>query len=214
MRCFLVATIAASALLADLGASEAQTQRRSIERDRGDATTTGPGPQDRGESGTVVRGRLLDQLFEGLAKAQTAEEAAPFDAAISEVFRRTGSPTVDMLMGWAREAIGRNETGPALDYIEGLLAIAPDTLDAYFLRGVVRLQRRELSGAMADMERVLQLEPRHYGAMGVAASILRETGRQREAFRMLEMALRVHPQIPNGRRTLDALRPTVEGRPS
>ena len=65
---------------------------------------------------------------------------------------------------------------------------------------------------LADMERVLRLEPRHYGAMSIAAGILRETGNRDAAFRMLEEAVKLHPHAPNGRRTLDLMRSQVEGR--
>jgi predicted Zn-dependent protease len=213
MRLFICLIAAACFMVSLLVTADAQSpQRRSIERDR-DQTSTGPGPQDRAERGSQTQRRqLLNQLFDSLAKAQNAEEATLYDSAISALFRQTGSPTSDLMLQYAREAIERREIGPALDYIDGLLAIAPDTLHAYYIRGTIMLSTGERGKALADMERVLRLEPRHYGAMSIAAGILRETGNRNAAFRMLEEAVKLHPHAPNGRRTLDLMRSQVEGR--
>ncbi len=206
--CALIAVLLATPVV------DAQTQRRSIERER-DQAATGPGPQERAETrGREARARLLDQLFEQLRTAPSAAEARPFEEAIGALLARSDSPTVDLLMGWAREELAQRRPQAALDYLDGVLAMAPETMDAYYMRGTLHYMTRDLGRAMADLERVLQMEPRHFGALIGIGAILRDTGNPRAAFAAFEAALRLHPNSVQARQGADQLRGRVEGRPS
>jgi cytochrome c-type biogenesis protein CcmH/NrfG len=65
---------------------------------------------------------------------------------------------------------------------------------------------------MADLERVLALEPRHYGALTGVGTILREVERNREALAAFRAALEVHPHLGAARQAVERLRVEVEGR--
>jgi tetratricopeptide (TPR) repeat protein len=180
---------------------------------REEQVAPGPGPQERGSlDSAVVRARLLDDLFARLKAAATAQEADAVDDAIEAIWARTGSPTVDLLMGWAVEELARRNAGRALDYLDGVLVLDPDHAEAYYRRGQLHFSRRDYAKAMADLERALALEPRHYGALVGIGTMLRDLRRDRPALAAFRAALAIHPHHQAAKRGVEALAARVDGR--
>ena len=172
----------------------------------------GPGPQDRGTlDSAVVRARLLDDLFSRLRTAPTSEDAQGISEAIEAIWARTGSPTVDLMFVWVAEELRGRSTGRAADYLDGIILLAPDFPEAYYRRAQLAFAQRAYGQAMADLERTLALEPRHYGALTGVGTILRELDRKREALAAYRAALAVHPHLAIAQRAVERLRVEVEG---
>ncbi len=64
---------------------------------------------------------------------------------------------------------------------------------------------------MADIYRVVTLEPRHFGAWAGLGSLMLRTGDNRGALESFERALAVHPRQPRLEAVLAKLRREIDG---
>jgi tetratricopeptide (TPR) repeat protein len=64
----------------------------------------------------------------------------------------------------------------------------------------------DAEGALKDLDRVLELEPRHFEALFTKGAILEELKRPREAMAAYEAALAVWPGMGPAKRALHRLR--------
>lgn len=93
--------------------------------------------------------------------------------------------------------------------------VAPSYAEARNQRAFVRFLREDNSGALADLEDTLKLEPDHFGALSGMYHVLMRMGRTRAALSALSQAVEIHPWIQE-RHLLppdpDAVRPAVKGK--
>ena len=66
---------------------------------------------------------------------------------------------------------------------------------------------------MVDIERVLALEPRHWGAMSGLGIILRRIGRDDEALETFRQVLKIHPVRENARKAVEDMEKAAAGSP-
>lgn len=135
---------------------------------------------------------MLDALFVAIRSGDSiaAEEIA---ARIREIWSQSQSDTVNLLYdrAFASAAAGRHDLALALsDHIIGL---APNFAQGFALRGVVKNALGDVDGAAHDFEKTLSLEPRQFEARAALAEILLAAGKKREAYDMLQEALKWNP---------------------
>lgn len=180
-----------------------------------DPARTAPAPRtvDRAVRPAVPEDRKadLDALFERLAAAKTPAEAQPTEQRILATFNESGSATVDLLMGWANEAIQKRAFPRALDLVDQVVALKPDYAEGYNRRATIYYLTDDYSRAMDDIRTTLALEPRHFGALTGLAAILAEIGDEGRARAIFEKALAVNPQMTSAREALDKLKTDEAG---
>lgn len=96
-----------------------------------------------------------------------------------------------------------------------VIEIAPDYAEAWNQRAFVRFLREKDSEALSDLEKTLELEPDHFGALSGMYHVLIRMGRQKAATASLSRAVEIHPWIQE--RFLlppdpDAVRPAIKGK--
>lgn len=183
------------------------TPFESIEPDVSDEIT-GPGEaaaEEAGEEGEAAdepflyraerRRDELDRLFNALAEAPNAVAGKRLAGQIQVQWNQSGSATIDYLMGKAREAMQESRNDVALDLVSEAIALKQDYAEAWNLRATIHFLQGEMGQSMADIERVLALEPRHFGALTGMAAILQQTGRNASALALYERALGVFPTL-------------------
>ena len=69
----------------------------------------------------------------------------------------------------------------------------------------------DLDGAMADVDHVLKLEPRHFGALDGMATILQRTGFAKRALEVYRHALAIYPHQEAVEKIVEKLTLDVEG---
>ena len=85
----------------------------------------------------------------------------------------------------------------AIGQLTTLTELAPDFAEAWNARATAFYQIGELSLAMADIEHVLALNPRHYGALTGLGVILDQVNQPSAALRALREAERINPNRPD-----------------
>jgi len=138
----------------------------------------------------------LDELFQRLKAAPDLEAAQPIDREIWRIWlehpdKRTREVT---LIGMSFTNGGR----PRLAELAFNEAIdrAPDFAEAWNKRATLRYLVGDYTGSVEDCAHVLQLEPRHYGALAGLGSIHMALKDYEAAVHWFEAALAVNPHMP------------------
>jgi tetratricopeptide (TPR) repeat protein len=100
----------------------------------------------------------------------------------------------------------------ALSILDRIVAIEPDWAEAWNKRATVRFLADDLDGAMIDLDHVLKLEPRHFGALSGMGFMLQRVGLQKRALEVFRRVLALYPQQPEAQKIVEKLTLEVEGR--
>lgn len=135
----------------------------------------------------------LDALFADLKRERDATQAKRISERIWARWRDSGSATANLLLQWADKAMVDKKNGLALDLLDQVVVLMPDFAEGWNRRATLHYAMGNHSKSMADINRVLALEPRHFGAMAGMAAILDASGNDALALRAWEQMLKVYP---------------------
>jgi Flp pilus assembly protein TadD len=158
------------------------------------------------------RDRILNELFERLAKADDQDEAKGVAGAIERVFLRSGSDTADLLMNRALSSVRQRDFKLANELLDKLVVIEPEWAEAWNQRATARFRADDVQGAVADLGQVLALEPRHFGALSALGYILYSNGFDRRALDVMRRTLVIYPQQEDIRKLVEQLGQKIDGR--
>ena len=158
-----------------------------------------------------IDGRLLDNLMARLQRASSTEQAKAIEHTILQLWLRTYSPSVEVLMKQAIKAMNDEKYAPALTLLDTVIELAPDYAEAWNKRATAYFYERDYERSLADIEQVLQLEPRHFGALTGRGLVQQARGKKKEALRAFREALEIHPFLEGAKSGEKALRKDVEG---
>ena len=125
---------------------------------------------------------------------------------------RSGSDTADLLMTRAVAALGADHRDVAGALLNKIVVLMPDWAEAWNKRATLRFLENDDAGSMEDLDHVLALEPRHFGALSGMGFILKRNGLDAGALKALRRALAIYPENEDLRKAVDQLAPEVEGR--
>ncbi len=154
----------------------------------------------------------LDELFKLLAAAKDGEEAETVERSILRAWLESGSPTIDLLMRRAIEAMREEDYALALDHLDSVVSLKPDYAEGWNKRATVYYLIDEYGQSIADIEHALKLEPRHFGAMSGLGRILEEIGEEEKALTVFHRVLEIHPNLEAIQEIVEELERKVGGR--
>ena len=160
----------------------------------------------------VQKPPTIPDLLDALAEAQDPVIGEALQTQIIRRWSESGSDTVDLLMQWALGAMEEKDFPLALDLLSEVVLLKPDYAEGWNKRATVYYLIDEYALSMSDINHVLQLEPRHFGALSGLGLILKETGDKKNALAAFRRALSVNPFLDNAREAADELTVQVEGR--
>lgn len=153
----------------------------------------------------------VDKLFDDLRKASNSAYANTLAEAIWAHWFRSGSATTDLMMSWATAATQRGDFHIALDYLDQVVTRDPTYAEGWNRRATVHFMMNNLAKSMSDINRVLELEPRHFGALSGMAMILERTGRKQAARDAWAKTLEVYPALQSAQQGLIRLEEDLAG---
>ncbi len=153
----------------------------------------------------------LDRLFAVLQTTDTQQEVALTVNMIWQIWYRTDDLVANELMAEGNQAVAIGRLPQALETFDELVEVAPDFAEAWNRRATVNYLLGHFAASIADCERVLALEPRHFGALWGLAEMRRLRGEDELALKAFERALEVNPHQDSSRAAADALRKKLEG---
>jgi len=156
------------------------------------ASAGGPQPAQSTPEATA-RAKRLDALF---ASLKTAKEEAEGDAIVADIWKtwlQSGQPQLDANMEAAIKMMAYGLLVQAMAILDELVALAPDWAEAWNKRATVLYLLGEHDRSLADIDRVLALEPRHFGALAGQGLIRMAREEYREALAAFRKALSFNP---------------------
>ncbi len=160
----------------------------------------------------VLRQRALDELFKHLSAATDPDEAKGYADAIERIWSQSRSDTANLIMQRVGVAMQAKNYAVALSLLDRLVALEPDWAEAWNRRATVRFLTENADGAMADIDKTIKLEPRHFGALIGMGVILQRSGFDKRALEVYTKALEIYPAQPGLKETVDKLGIDVNGR--
>lgn len=152
-------------------------------------------PAENGATLAQKRSADLDRLFGELRKTSDEAKAKNIAGQIYRMWNQSGSATIDLMMGWANDAIAEKKYPVAVDFLNEIVVLKPDYAEGWNRRATLFFLMNDYTSAMRDIDRTLRLEPRHFAALTGMGAILRETGRKELALRAYERALAAYPML-------------------
>lgn len=153
----------------------------------------------------------LDYLFVHLQDVDKSQQARLIEQLIWGVWLESESPTLKLLMGRAVHAMGENKFDAALEILHSVVVVAPDYAEGWNKRATVYFLMGRYEESIADVERTLSLEPRHFGALSGLGLIYSHLEDNASALDAYERALKANPHLDQAKTEVKRLRSKVKG---
>jgi tetratricopeptide (TPR) repeat protein len=138
----------------------------------------------------------LDALFADLAEPGRTDSAR-IEREISRIWSQSGSAAMDMLLQRGRRALEAGDYAAAVEHFSALIDHAPEFAEGWNARATAFYLMDEYALSIADIGRVLSLNPRHFGALSGLAIMLEDMGEIDYARDALRAVQALNPNRPN-----------------
>ena len=153
----------------------------------------------------------LDALFTELAKPTNGLNAGTLEREILALWLDADSDSTSYLMDKGMQAMMLGDKETALDMFTVVTKSDPDYAEGWNKRATILYELGQYSESVEDIQKVLDLEPRHFGALAGLGMIFMELDNMEGALEAYRRALRVHPHLSGVRAMIKRLKPLVEG---
>jgi tetratricopeptide (TPR) repeat protein len=155
----------------------------------------------------------LDRLFAQLKAAPADADTEALTDQIWRIWVASGRSDIDDLMTEGTRSLNLGDLPKALDRFAQIVARAPDFAEGWNKRATVYYLLGNFDASVADIERTLVLEPRHFGALSGLGLIYMSLGKEQAALRAFRKTLDINPHLPAIRERVDALTKKLKGEP-
>lgn len=137
----------------------------------------------------------LDELFAQLKAAPDAEEANQLVAQIWTIWFTPTNPDLAARMSRAADAMNAGDLPSALLIYTDITKTYPDYAEGWNRRATLYYELGDYEASLADIAKVLELEPRHFGALSGRVMIYLQQGKRAEALEDMRAALAIDPYL-------------------
>ena len=153
----------------------------------------------------------LDKLFADLKRERNEKAAERIAGQIWEEWFKSGSASIDLMMMWAQNAINDQKYDVALDFLDEVITLSPKYAEGWNRRATLHFMMSNYGKSMSDIEHVLDLDPRHFGALSGMAAILNDTGSDQLTLKAWERFLEVFPANRTAQEQVNTLSEKLAG---
>ncbi len=201
--------VVAVALLVALPTCDSSTAQESPEQ--GFKRELEEGEKSAPEIKKPIKKTSLDQLFSRLKTEADSKKAKHIERAIWQRWTQSGSDTIDLLMKWSAKAMKEENWAAAFDLLDQVVVLAPHYAEGWNRRATLYFLRSQYGRSMHDIEQVLKLETRHFGAMAGLGSILQRLDNDKRALVIWKHVLEIYPANKNAQKSVEALEKKLSG---
>ena len=148
---------------------------------------------DASPSAFTTQAQRLDKLFGELNRESDPDAATGIANQIRREWQDSGSASINLLIQWADKAVSEEKNAAALDFLDEAIRLKPDYVEGWNRRATLHFKMGNYRKSMSDINQVLAIEPRHFGALAGMAAILAQSGRDELAMKAWEKFLDVYP---------------------
>jgi predicted Zn-dependent protease len=153
--------------------------------------------------------RRLVMLFRELLRPEPPQPAEEIEDQIWALWMSHEDRISEETMGAAVEAMASGALKRALPLLDHLVAKHPDWPEAWNKRATLAYIETRDGDSLHDIQRTLELEPRHFGAISGFGQICLRNGHLNEARAAFLIALSVNPHLVGLHDLLDDLDPQI-----
>jgi tetratricopeptide (TPR) repeat protein len=135
----------------------------------------------------------LDRLFAELKVAGDAESAAAISQRIWAIWTNPSDPELARRMFEVLAVRSSGNISGSITLLDRLVEDYPTYAEGWNQRATMRYIVNDFEGSLADIEKVLEFEPRHFGALSGRVLIYLAQGKRALALREMATALTIHP---------------------
>lgn len=139
--------------------------------------------------------KRLQALFRELAKQDPSRDPDAIEDLIWAIWIDHPDAGVASEMAVACQAMVDGDLALARLVLDALVERFPEWPEAWNKRAIVAYVEKRDAACLADIERTLQLEPRHFGAVAGFGQVCLRQGRPTEAKAAFEVALQLDPHL-------------------
>lgn len=144
-------------------------------------------------AGPYVDTAALDELF---AELRAAPSAGAADDITRQIWANWMNPSDSELaerMAAASAFLTIGDTRSCLKMLDSIVKDFPDYSEGWNQRATVEYMVNDFESSLADIEKVLAIEPRHFGALSGRVLIYLRQGKHDAALEDMIRALAIHP---------------------
>lgn len=160
-----------------------------------DAGVVGPPAPVVRKSPAEIRSETLDRLFAKLHQEDDGERAKTIEQGIWKIWMTDDSPTAEVLLQQGTRAMNDGAPEQSLTIFNRLIGAYPDFAEAWNKRATLYFLMKKYPESLADIEKVLDLEPRHFGALSGRGMIYQRQKNYAAALDAYRDALAVNPTM-------------------
>ena len=152
----------------------------------------------------------IGELLADLADPAT-ENWEAVERQIVKEWSKSGSASMDLLLQRGQKALADEDYGAAIEHFTALTDHAPEFAEGWNGRATAFFLKKMYGPAIADIGRVLALNPDHFGALTGLAVILQEIGSDADALEAWRLLQTIHPHRPELEDAIKRLEMATEG---
>lgn len=158
----------------------------------------------------IAGSKALDKLFAQLKAAPDERQAGRIVGQIWQHWFLHPNGAVQHLMHRAQAARRAGLLDEAVSELDKIVEVAPDYVEGWNQRATVLFMLGRDAESVRDIQQVLRIEPRHFGALAGLGLIHMRAKNWKSAIASFERALEVHPFL-NERAFIPALKKKLKG---
>ena len=151
----------------------------------------------------------LNAMFNRIHELDDPREAQQIELAIWQVWSESGSDTADLLLARGVRAMNGQDFELAMDAFTALIALEPDFAEGWNKRATLHFVMGNFEASIADIDRTLELAPRHFGALSGLGQIYTLMDRPKDAIDAYRRGLAANPFMRGARATIQALQEKI-----
>src|SRR5918994_2816915 len=159
------------------------------------------------------RDARLDPLFARLQSTASDTEAQAIERRIWLIWSESAEIRLDVLMQEGVVAMAQRRLRAALERFDRMVEQAPDFAEAWNKRATVHFLLGNYRASVRDIQRTLDLEPRHFGALSGLGLIYDTLEQPAAALRSFEAAVAINPHLGATKARIEQLRRELGGAP-
>ena len=139
---------------------------------------------------------ILDKLFDQLIKAIDSNNAKQLEKEIWSVWsKHPNNNKLTEKMEFGTELIQHGDYYYALRVFNNIIIADPQWAEAWNKRATIYFLMNEFTNSLDDIDKVLSIEPRHFGALSGQARIFIKLQKYEQAIKSIERAIKFYPSF-------------------
>ncbi|OHX66361.1 tetratricopeptide repeat protein [Flammeovirga pacifica] len=135
----------------------------------------------------------VDVLFTQLKTATDKDKISDLENSILQIWQKTEDPFMIDVFHLGTEQIAKERFKDAIATYSHALIFNKNHSEVYNKRAICYYMRGEFKKAIEDLNKVLELEPRHFAALSGLSTIYRELKLEKLSLNHLEKLLKIVP---------------------